>query len=257
MTTNISKEKISSDLRVTMDGREFNVLVDTGADYSVVSYAITKDLKKVLTPWSGPKIRTAGGHLITPLGRCTARIGIQGATYVADFLVLPECSRDVIIGMDFLLDNGAIINLQNSSISFSTKLAIDEETGSSALRVIDGDVTVPPRCSVLVGVRNDAFVDSEEIADGNVELLLKKGICIARGIIRLRGGLANVLLTNFGNEIQHVAKDTAIAFLHSFTEVTDLCAIASEPPTSETTHDHGTSVSAEVYRQPRGKSWKT
>lgn len=227
-----------------MDERELSVLVDTGADYSVVSYAFARDLKKVLTPWSGPQIRTAGDHRITPVGRCTARIGIQGATYVAEFIVLPECSRDVILGMDFLLANGAIINLQNSSVSFSTKLAIDEkEVESTALRVIDEDITVPPRCSVLVGVRNDTFADSEGIADSNVELLLKKGICVARGIIQLRDGCASVLLTNFGNAIQHVAKDTAIAFLHSFTAATDLCGLTSAPPASGSTDDVGAAVS--------------
>lgn len=129
-------------------------------------------------PWSGPQIRTAGGHLITPLGRCTARIGIRGFSYVADFVVLPECSKDVILGMDFLLTNGAIINLQNSSVSFSTKQAIDmqesEELEHVALRVTDDDITVPPRCSMLVRVRNEAFDDSEGIAEANVELLLKK-----------------------------------------------------------------------------------
>lgn len=223
-TTTISTQKISSDLLIAVDGHESNALVDTGADYSVVSYALAKQLKKVLTPWNGPHVRTAGGHLISPLGICTARVLIRGVTYVTEFVVLPDCSRDVILGMDFLHANGAIIDLQNSSVSFSTKLAIDmeepEEPDYTALRVLDADVTVPPRSSVLVRVRNQAFVDSEGIADGNVELLLKKGICIARGIIRLRDGLADLLLTNFGNELQHVAKDTAIAFLHSFTAVT-------------------------------------
>lgn len=253
-TTTISTQKISSDLLVAVDGRESNALVDTGADYSVVSYALAKDLKKVLTPWNGPHIRTAGSHLIKPLGICTARILIRGVTYVIEFIVLPDCSRDIILGMDFLHANGAIIDLQNSSVSFSTKLAIDmkepEEPNYTALRVLDADVTVPPRCSVLVRVKNEAFVDSEGIADGNVELLLKKGICIARGIIRLRDGLADVLLTNFGNELQHVAKNTAIAFLHSFTSVTSLCTLESELPLAKTTNKAAAAVAISPHLSP-------
>ncbi|XP_049529021.1 uncharacterized protein LOC125947782 [Dermacentor silvarum] len=49
----------------------------------------------------------------------------------------------------------------NSSVSFSTKLAIDmeepKEPDYTALRVLDADVTVPPRSSVLVRVRNQAY----------------------------------------------------------------------------------------------------
>lgn len=49
-----------------IDGYELNALIDTGADYSVISYELAKKLKKVLTEWNGHQIRTAGGHLVMP-----------------------------------------------------------------------------------------------------------------------------------------------------------------------------------------------
>lgn len=116
-------------------------LVDTGADYSVISSNLARELRKVLTQWTGPHIRTAGGHLVTPTGQCTVRVTIRGYTYVGDFIVLPECSRDVILGMNFLQTNGAIIDLQTSTVTFSTERAIarnDSEAGQfCALRVLD------------------------------------------------------------------------------------------------------------------------
>lgn len=202
-----------------------NALVDTGADYSVISSELARKLKKVLTPWKGPQVRTAGGHLIDPTGKCTARIGIRGFTYVASFIVISECSRDLIIGMDFLQANGAVIDLRESRVSFSTRHALatfDTEEKFDALCIADDDVMVPPRSSVAVAVRSNAFSDYEGIADSNTRLLLEKGICMARGLVQLRGGCANVFLTNFGNEVQHVAKGTVIASLNNFVEVTDL-----------------------------------
>lgn len=77
-----------------------------------------------MTEWDGPQVRTAGGHLITPLGRCTARVWIRDFTYVGDLVVLPMCSREVIPGMDFLQADGATINLQRSNVSFSTEQVI-------------------------------------------------------------------------------------------------------------------------------------
>lgn len=203
-------------------------LVDTGADYSVISSELVRTLRKVLTPWRGSPVRTAGGHLIEPTGRCTARVGIRGFTYVASFIVLAKCSRDLIIGMDFLLANGAVINLREACVSFSTRHAIAtyvaEEKKFYDLCIVDDDVVVPPRSSVAVEVKSNAFSDYNGLADSNTELMLEKGICMARGLVQLHGGCANVLLTNFGNEVQHVAKGTVIARLHDFIQVADLSA---------------------------------
>lgn len=40
------------------------------------------------------------------------------------FVILPNCSRDVILGMDFITDNGVIIDLQCKSVSFSADHAM-------------------------------------------------------------------------------------------------------------------------------------
>lgn len=133
--------------------------------------------------------------------------------------------------MDFLQANGAIINLRRSSVSFSTKQAIpveeSEERRLAALRVVDDDVTVPPRCSIMVLVENETFCDREGIADGNIQLFLNKGICVARGLVHLSNGRANVALTNFGNEFRHIAQGTAIAFFHEFCVATELCSLTT------------------------------
>ncbi|KAM7313167.1 hypothetical protein ISCGN_003056 [Ixodes scapularis] len=102
---------VSNNLNVVIDGHDASALVDTGADYSVLSGRLSRRLRKVTTPWDGPQIRTAGGHLITPVGRCTARVEIHGETCPVKFVVLQDCSRDVILGMDFLCEYGAVIDL--------------------------------------------------------------------------------------------------------------------------------------------------
>lgn len=201
-------------------------------------------------------MRTAGGHLIDPAGSCTCRIGIHGFTYVASFIVLSECSRDLIIGMDFLQANGAVINLKESCVSFSTKHAIatfECEGEFDALQIVDDDVTVPPRSSIAVAVRNNAFSDYEGIADCNTGLLLEKGICVARGLVRLQDGCANVFLTNFGHEVQHIAKGTVIARLNDYAHVTDLSSSATEPPNSDNADSILASIKIETALLPNQK----
>ncbi|KAM7307598.1 hypothetical protein ISCGN_011234 [Ixodes scapularis] len=52
---------VSNNLNVVIDGLDASALVDTGADYSVLSGRLSRRLRKVTTPWDGPQIRTAGG----------------------------------------------------------------------------------------------------------------------------------------------------------------------------------------------------
>lgn len=140
--------------------------------------------------------------------------------------------------MDFLQKNGAVIDFQKSRVLFSTENAVaisdTEEPHISSLRIVDDHVTVPARCSVTVVVRSDVFRDYEGLADGNIGLLLEKQICVARGIVHLRNGCADVLLTNFGNEAQHVAKGTAIASLHDYAQLADVSTLDAASPTSAT-----------------------
>lgn len=69
---------------------------------------ICRRLKKVVTPYQG-NLRTAGSHLLKPVGVCTARIFLQGALYLVQFVVLSSCTHDIILGWDFLSTTDAII----------------------------------------------------------------------------------------------------------------------------------------------------
>ena len=79
--------------------------------------------------------------------------------------------------MDFLQANGAVINLQESQVTFSTACALAGSTDVSyvnALRVVDDNVTLPPKSSVLTLVTCDVFDecdDYEGIAEANIPLL--------------------------------------------------------------------------------------
>lgn len=185
----------TSDLEVSIDGHDVTALVDTGADYSVISRRLATQLKKVTTEWNGPLIRTAGGHLVSPSGRCTSRVSIRGHTYLTTFVILEQCSRDLILGMDFLTDYGAKIDLPSKSVSFSTDHALSSDKKSehrSTLRLLEEHVTLPPYSSRLIAVGTDSSDDIEGVAEGNRSLFLDRGISVARGVVQLHKGQAHV-----------------------------------------------------------------
>lgn len=101
---NDTPAKVKNNLNVIIYGHDASAFIDKGADYSVLSRRLSKCLWKVKTPWDGPQVRTARGHLITPVGICTARIEIHGETCPGRFVLLQDCARDVILGIDFLCE---------------------------------------------------------------------------------------------------------------------------------------------------------
>lgn len=68
-------------------------------------------VRKVKKSWAGPHIRSAAGQLMTPAGKCTARLQTGDLSFLATSALLPDCRREQILGIDFLQDHGAIINI--------------------------------------------------------------------------------------------------------------------------------------------------
>ncbi|XP_065296576.1 uncharacterized protein [Dermacentor albipictus] len=204
-------------------------------------------LRKVTTAWDGPQIRTAGGHLITPSGRCTARVTVKGHTYPATFVVLPQCSREVILGLDFLSEHQAIIDLRSKLITLSTNEAIPSMRtlgNHCALSILKEEVSFPPRSSVIVTIGAMKAINSEGIIEGNRQLLLDRGIGIARGIAHFRNGQTEVLLTNFSEEYRHINKGTAIAFFDEISDVRDSFALSD--PSAEVSSDRENSPTFDI-----------
>lgn len=212
-----------------IDGRQVTALVDTGADYSVISGPFAAHLRKVRTAWDGPQIRTAGGHLVTPIGRCTARVIFHGNTYPVNFVVLQQCSRDIILGMDFLTENGAVIDLKTGSFTLTSERSLSpESTGyqSAPLAILEDEVTIPPRTSVFASVETKEKSAGVVIVETNAQLLLDRQICVARGVVQLHRGRADILVTNFSSEHKHLNKGTTIAFVEQIDEVGSACTLS-------------------------------
>lgn len=177
-TSRNSDKVVSADLIVFVDGQQVTALVDTGADFSIIIQDLAVRLKKVKTPWKGSHIRTAGGQLLMPAGRCTTRVNIEGASFVATFVVLPACCKDLILGMDFLREYGAVINIPDRFVTFyHNPDPVDcLAPPRNSLRLNDDDVVIPPRSCTLVSVACEVPFDGEGVADQITRLLLTHGM---------------------------------------------------------------------------------
>lgn len=79
------------------------------------------------------------------------RVGIRGRTFRCSCLILPKCSQNLILGVDFLCEYGAIIDIRQHTGTFLTDKAA-EKPDDSMFRVSADIITLPLRSSVLIDV---------------------------------------------------------------------------------------------------------
>lgn len=139
------------------------------------------------------------------------------------FLVLENCSRDVILGIDFLTEYGAVIDLGANRLMLRTPAPIQEipSLTSAPVRVVADHVKLPPHSSLFLSVQADVTASGEALIEGSVQLLLERGVGIARGVTQLHEGHADVLITNFWNEPQHLTRRMAVAYLEGIADSID------------------------------------
>lgn len=96
-----------------VDSVPTTALVDTGAAISVMSLSFKRRLgHKVMFSWDrSAQLRGVGGEALRPIGICAVTISIGGRTFRTELTVLERTTHDVILGIDFLRECGATVEL--------------------------------------------------------------------------------------------------------------------------------------------------
>lgn len=167
--------------------------MDAATDYLGISVPLAAQLGKVKTRWNSTQIRADGGH-INLSGQCF-KSNIEWTHIPCNFLVLQPCFCDVILGMEgFLTQRPTIIDFMSQLITFS----IDEALNSNWALKNHLALSVPEEVSILhCGHCNICTAGNiHDNVEGNMQLLLDRGITIARGITQFRNGQSSMLITN-------------------------------------------------------------
>lgn len=131
--------------------------------------------------------------------------------FVGTFL-LPHCCKDLMLGMDFLSEHGAVINVR-AAWSHSRRQPQLQRTPNAAARPCAASARMCPcprgRVRSLPCAVTRCAVPTVWLSR-TLCFFYRRGVYVERGIVRLKNGLADVLLTNFGNERQHIAKTLSL-----------------------------------------------
>ncbi|UYV65518.1 hypothetical protein LAZ67_3004582 [Cordylochernes scorpioides] len=182
-TTTVAKLK-NNFITVTINGTEVLALVDSGADYSVISEDFRCRIRTPMLSSEGPIIRVANSKCVRALGKCVLRI---------------KCSHCVILGWDFLKLTQAEINCEHDELYLKDAPMKEEPHPVDTFHTLK-DYIIPSNsikqitafCSDIPGVQEVAITCSKG-------LTLEKEIFIPASIVSLNYGRGKVWMVNGTN----------------------------------------------------------
>ncbi|OMJ14432.1 Retrovirus-related Pol polyprotein from transposon [Smittium culicis] len=102
---------------VRIFGNTYWTIIDTGSECSVMTEEFASDENISVEKDSSQVIITSDGKRHNTIGKIQRiPIKIAGNKFPVTTLIMPNASQDIILGLDWLLENGAKINLEDSEL---------------------------------------------------------------------------------------------------------------------------------------------
>jgi predicted aspartyl protease len=92
-------------------------LVDTGASMSVMAAAVVREMGMMHLIVGSESYKTASGVITQTLGRIDeVAVSVGGVNCAMTFIMVDTDSYDVLLGLDFLMKIGAIVDVERGLI---------------------------------------------------------------------------------------------------------------------------------------------
>lgn len=173
-------------------------LVDTGAAVCVINERLCRSIRKVTTPVAGVALRTATAQHVQPLAACTARVVIEDMMYIIEFIVLPSCSHDVILGWDFLSRHKAIIDCERAEVELSPlcDLHSDDSPEHPPKLVVAEETDIPPHAAVVLPVSCGSISDATVLFAPSETFIAKNTVLLPFATLDFSAGFSHIFVCN-------------------------------------------------------------
>lgn len=107
-------------VKVNFCHKAIDAALDTGASLSAVRTNMISDVlrhSQKVQPWIFPPIQLANSAACTPTGVVWLNIGLQGKNFYHRFVIIPDLSSPLILGMDFMLRASVSIHIPSRTVT--------------------------------------------------------------------------------------------------------------------------------------------
>ncbi|UYV84065.1 hypothetical protein LAZ67_X001038, partial [Cordylochernes scorpioides] len=200
-------------LDIKIEGDTIRALVDSGASYSVISERFRVELKKTMFAETDVVLKVADDKVVKSKGRCTLKLEVNGHPENFEFVVLENCSHDVILGWDFFKATNAVIDCGLGELQLDDLPDLDAEGRDDGVYAIQ-DFVIPGRSSQRISVVNRSLVGIVNMeVTCSKELFIRKDVIFPSSLIEFEEGIGKIWITNGGLQTQMIPKGMNLVFL--------------------------------------------
>ncbi|UYV69952.1 hypothetical protein LAZ67_7001313 [Cordylochernes scorpioides] len=220
MTNNYIDIKIEDDT--------IRALVDSGASYSVISERFRVELKKTMFAETDVVLKVADDKVVKSKGRCTLKLEVNGHPENFEFVVLENCSHDVILGWDFFKATNAVIDCGLGELQLDDLPDLDAEGRDDGVYAIQ-DFVIPGRSSQRISVVNRSLVGIVNMeVTCSKEIFIRKDVIFPSSLIEFEEGIGKIWITNGGLQPQMIPKGMNLGRMCDI-ETEHVCLLSVEP----------------------------
>ncbi|UYV76764.1 hypothetical protein LAZ67_14001975 [Cordylochernes scorpioides] len=184
-------------INIKIEGNITSALVNSGASYSVVSERFRLKLKKIMFAETDVSLRVANGKIIKPKGRCSLKLDLNGLQENFEFIVLEDCSHDVILGWDFLKLSRAVIDSAEDKLFLEEFLVEDTPRNNSPLYAEREYRIEPASCQLIEVLSRDISDNATVVAESQRGLSLERELMAPSSIISLTSNRGKLWVANW------------------------------------------------------------
>ena len=197
-------------------------MIDTGSSVCLMSERKWNEVKtnEQLEP-SDILAEAANNMPLGILGETIMKLVCSGHEFDVEFYVVDKMSQDILLGLNWLVDHGITIFVNERKMSFADgkelKLFLYDSSLLDPDVALCEDVVVPAKHEVISWARLSNPSLSDQILEPNGDLA-NKGVVVARVIVRPEGQSIPVQIVNPGDKSIRLFKGTKLGQLQAFEE---------------------------------------
>ncbi|UYV67564.1 hypothetical protein LAZ67_5001228 [Cordylochernes scorpioides] len=210
---------------VEINGRKIKALVDSGADFSVISDKFRRELKTPLFKEPGPILKAANKNLIETIGKCVLNIEVNGLKISFEFVVMVECSHDIIFGWDFFKATEVVIDCGRNELHLGETSVLESREEENQRLFASDDFVIPPKSIKKISVINEEVCGVRDVlVSTSKDLLLRKEVLIPNSLVTFRHGRGSIWVANGASWPQLIPSGMNMCTMESY-ENGNICSL--------------------------------